>query len=525
MKRSLTLFLGMALTSAVAFSQTDILIDNFEGSAKTWQEGVYTGTEMTFGLTPSTHAEVVDNPWAAGANESAKSGKFTNYNVLNVAFSINLGQEIYFSQHPKITFSALTETQNDNNKITVVLYNSTDGFNKSVLKKTFDLKTTDWESFEIDFSAYPSKPSYYNTIGFMFNPDWETNETVFFVDDVKVVATPQGTSLSEVALFENFGTTGWIETDAPVSGFDTNGSGLISKNEATIICREDNVLKPYPVDETNNIIQEQFVQELNAAGAETNVKIFTPWGVNAAQQPYKNAGGISCGVYPNSSLYFNGINISKVDNATLSFAFMNHTWNVDGGNWDAQLRPTVYASVDGGAWSQLTTNSTFPDGLNKATYVIKAKDGVTDSTVYWYQVNQNFLIEYAIPEGNTIDIAISNRSNGITFYSADGVTEEPHGEIGWARFLIDDVSIKGNLATGIKKVRNSGLINVYKSQNTVTILSSQDVAEAVLYDLSGKQVMTVVNTKSFDVSKLNKGIYIIKVQTADGKVSSAKIVK
>lgn len=531
MKRRFTFLAVMAMVLSTVFGQTNIVVDDFEGVDKAWKEGKYVGTDMTFELTDATHFETVDNPWADGVNGSNKVGKLTNYMETNVAFSIVLGNQIYFSKYPTISFLALFDADeaNENNTIVAVLYNSTDGFNSSAIRKSFSLPTTDWTAFELDLSLFPSKPAYYDMVGFMFNPDWEDNDTEVHIDDITILAA-EDENMKEVVLYETFGTTGYIEFDTLVGGFDVKTSGLLSN--VKIECKKDYYWQEYlDLDGGQDSINaDTRIQELRPDSTDANIKIFTPWipydPWPTVLQPYKDAESVACGIYPNSSLYFKEMDVSGVEQLTMGFAYMNHTWNLPGGNWDAAIRPTVLASVDGGEWTEITTISTMPPS-SPQQYTIKASDGVTDSVVTWFSNAQWFYLEYPIAtEGSTLDVAISNRAWSIHFYNADGVTPEYPGAPEWAKLLIDNVTIKGDMIeTGLSSVTIDNTIDVFIINDEVTIDTPEDVILVKFYDLLGKEALSVTNSKVVDVSSIPGGVYILKVETADGELSSAKIIK
>ncbi|MGB1040270.1 MAG: T9SS type A sorting domain-containing protein [Flavobacteriales bacterium] len=59
----------------------------------------------------------------------------------------------------------------------------------------------------------------------------------------------------------------------------------------------------------------------------------------------------------------------------------------------------------------------------------------------------------------------------------------------------------------------------------VTFNSSENISSIELYSLTGQKVMTKNNSKTLDISSMEKGIYIAKITTKNGSVASKKIIK
>jgi hypothetical protein len=528
MRKKFTLLLGMALTWTMSFSQ-NIVIDNFEGTAKSWKEGSYDASDQ-FSLVSSTHLTSVANPWSSSLNTSASVGKFTNFGTANIAFSITFSDSIRFSAYPKLTFTALGDVAGKSDTVVAILYNNVAGFKSSIIKTTAILTTSgDWEAFEIKFDQFASKPGYYNTVGFIINPS-STNTSVMYLDNITLVYDAVNTK--EVVFNETWGTcpSSYVDTDDSLKNFKKYSTGLTGdvKTEYKYDYYWQEYLdKDGGTDSINTVTR---VQKLRPDTAELKIKIFTPWGVQTALQPYKNAGDISVGIYPNTSLYFKDLNIKGFTNIKFNFAFMNQTWNLENGNVEAGVRAAAYARVDGGAWIKLTNTTPYPP-TTKQQFTIKAKDGVTDSTVNWYANCQWYYIEHSISlTGSTLDVAIQNPSWGVNYFAPDGVTQVYPGPLNWLKYQVDNVSVSGDVTritkpNGINKPAEIASVIIYNSHDVVYVKSVKDVSTVTIYDLSGRKVKTTFNTKTVSISSLNKGIYIVNARMADGTTETSKIIK
>jgi beta-glucanase (GH16 family) len=61
--------------------------------------------------------------------------------------------------------------------------------------------------------------------------------------------------------------------------------------------------------------------------------------------------------------------------------------------------------------------------------------------------------------------------------------------------------------------------------NSLTIESVSRITRATIYDLSGKEVLTVNNSKLVDTSSLLKGNYVLNIEDENGNTASQKITK
>ncbi|MDR0428005.1 MAG: T9SS type A sorting domain-containing protein [Dysgonamonadaceae bacterium] len=80
--------------------------------------------------------------------------------------------------------------------------------------------------------------------------------------------------------------------------------------------------------------------------------------------------------------------------------------------------------------------------------------------------------------------------------------------------------------TGINTaaVEKKETLHFYPNPSSDIIYFSEKVLSAFIYDLKGKALFKAENTEKIDVSRLNKGIYIVRLTTQDGAVTQ-KLIK
>ena len=68
-------------------------------------------------------------------------------------------------------------------------------------------------------------------------------------------------------------------------------------------------------------------------------------------------------------------------------------------------------------------------------------------------------------------------------------------------------------------------VRVYPNPVADVLYFTEEVASAEIYTTFGACVSAVSNVKSVNVQNLAKGIYVVKIETKDGKIYSEKIQK
>jgi hypothetical protein len=63
------------------------------------------------------------------------------------------------------------------------------------------------------------------------------------------------------------------------------------------------------------------------------------------------------------------------------------------------------------------------------------------------------------------------------------------------------------------------------SSDTFTIATSLEVTELVLFDILGKKVLSLSNTKTIEVNQMKAGVYMLKISTSKGSIIKKVIVE
>jgi hypothetical protein len=118
---------------------------------------------------------------------------------------------------------------------------------------------------------------------------------------------------------------------------------------------------------------------------------------------------------------------------------------------------------------------------------------------------------YSIPEAIR-DIPVNLEKIEIVAYVAEGTQEIISGS---------STKLDQSAGTGISSVKHA-IANAYIYDNSLFIQSDAPVQSVAVYNISGQKVLSAPHAdKSVSVERLNRGIYIVKLTTADGE----KVVK
>lgn len=184
----------------------------------------------------------------------------------------------------------------------------------------------------------------------------------------------------------------------------------------------------------------------------------------------------------------------------------------------------IFTSMDSGAtWSQVLTGT----NVGKVKHST-LNDGVIVGSVYT-SLYDNSAIVYTANNGATWLTVTSEHlkyaqsgSMDYIFAGTDIIAYIATTDIGVMQYIIHDVT----LGTNHPEVHNPLRIYPNPAKEIVTIhLDGNDPIELVsVYSLTGQQVLQS-NTNQLDVFGLSNGIYLVKVDTNDGKSFVQKLVK
>ena len=180
-----------------------------------------------------------------------------------------------------------------------------------------------------------------------------------------------------------------------------------------------------------------------------------------------------------------------------------------------------------------TTNSA--PTISAATFSVA--DGATDGTLVGTVTasdSDGDALTYAIKSGNTGDAFLIGSSDGkltvakstqvayatnptftLSIEVSDGVLTAS------ANITVNVTPDEEEVISGLNEKTNLFYPNPATDQINFNV---NDVEHAVLYELSGKKIMSTKKA-NMDISRLDKGIYLLKIQEKSGQIFSSKIIK
>lgn len=187
----------------------------------------------------------------------------------------------------------------------------------------------------------------------------------------------------------------------------------------------------------------------------------------------------------------------------------------------------IYTTTDGGAnWTRI--NNTYAHNVKHSTVnnghiMVATHDSDTsqfglryskDSGATWTSISNEEMMHLSSTNvlgstdfnfyGNFVDIYVTTSGLGVIKYTLDLNT----------------------MSVGDPELIAGSTVSIYPNPATdvVNIASKENIASVEIIGLSGQKLMTS-NEKQINVSHLNKGIYIVKITTVDGKTETKKLIK
>lgn len=86
--------------------------------------------------------------------------------------------------------------------------------------------------------------------------------------------------------------------------------------------------------------------------------------------------------------------------------------------------------------------------------------------------------------------------------------------------------VRISLTLGTKEIQDVDKISVYPNpvENYMHVITTEKVESLALYSIDGKLILRNEKSNYFDMSKLQKGIYLVKIKTEKGTYSK-KVIK
>jgi hypothetical protein len=199
-----------------------------------------------------------------------------------------------------------------------------------------------------------------------------------------------------------------------------------------------------------------------------------------------------------------------------------------------QLAPDATdARYAGASYDEVTTNNSAPT-ITAATFSVAdgAADGTLVGTITASDTDGDALT-YSITSGNTGDaFAIESTDGKLTVAKSGEVdfattplftlsVEVSDGALTATADMTVNITLEDETTLGMSKKSNLFYPNPATDQIQINV---NNFDKAVIFELSGKRVMSSKKTQ-IDLSKLNKGVYLMKIQDQSGQVFNTKIIK
>jgi hypothetical protein len=116
---------------------------------------------------------------------------------------------------------------------------------------------------------------------------------------------------------------------------------------------------------------------------------------------------------------------------------------------------------------------------------------------------------------NGLLTAIGNGSVDVTATSNDGTN------------ITDMTTITiSNQTVGLRNFNSSSSVSIFPNpaQNVISVVSENDILKVEVYNIQGKLLMSVVNSRNIDLSNLNSGNYFLKAHFKEG-ISTNRFIK
>lgn len=493
MKRTISTlcFLGaLAYSFAQApstFGAKDILLSNFETLSATMVDSLWTDTLRTTAITTaSPYLTIEDNPLPL-ENESDKAAKYVRPAGAYKGLFMRFNTAINFSQTPylQVMIYPVKDKAPAKTTVTVSLYNDR-GEVISAWTSKGNIPQDEWSTVNL-FAGKQKSSVKYNAIQIMINAEDSLSKlggTEYYIDQIGFKA--MGDSILPATVFyETFGSyhQGWHEGKVA-------GMVKAERGKSPIFTAIKGFTSGIPF---------QFINADTLAVMEARV-----WGMSAKYEGYSSNGRVSLNSALKGAFNTGAIDVRGYSDLKLSFGFGTQTW----WPWDANVanaRPRIEVSIDGAPYYEIFSTSTF---LQKTGERKDLGWGMLDK----YEDEKFIMVEYPITAEDGTPIT-SAQTMGLKFSYKAGASS-------W----VDDMWFAGkyNAPNAVKTVKQSQFV---VSPNPATnYILTRGYDKVQICDLNGRELISVSNVETVDISKLAKGVYIVKAAKV-GSVAVGKLVK
>jgi hypothetical protein len=510
-KRILTLVaIGFATFAsaqvASEFGAEDILICDFESKNLVVVDSLWSDTTKTTAITAqSQNIQITDNPFPI-ENESEKAAKYVRPAGAYKSVFIRFNESVVFAKTPYLQVQVYPVLGKSPAKSTVSINLLNDkGEIVSGSGSMSNLPQDEWTTVTAFFGRLKSSAKY-NTIEIMINADDSISKlggTEYYIDQIGFKAPEGGGVLPSTIFYENFGgynddwQNGRIKGQYTVPNADGTGvygPGEYGLAEAYISTKGFSSGLPFTFRDVQG-------------DSATALHIRT-WSMNAVYEGASYGGRIEFANYRPGTLETGDIDVSDNSDFMLSFGIGTQLWWPYNGEI-ANVRPKVEIAVDGGSFYEIFSESEFLKFTGE-------QDDLGWGLMDKYEDQVFKLVEYPFTTVEGAPITGDIKTINIRMSYKAGTS-----------FWVDDLwlSAKPVVKVGVNNaLTDKNLINIYPNPATdfINIKGAQNVS---ITDLSGRVVITSVNSDEIDISSLSKGAYLVKAYVDKNKIISGRFVK
>lgn len=486
------------------FGPKDVLICNFEDVNLAVVDSLWSDTTMTTPVTDqSSNISILDNPFPL-ENESALAAKYVRPAGGWKSFFIRFDKSIALSKTPylQVQVYPVAGKSPASTNVDISLINDK-GHIISGGGSMGNLPQDEWTTVTVFLGRLKSS-DLYNTIQITINADDSLSKlggTEYYIDQIGFKATEDGVELPSTIFYETFGGYSQAWQDGKVEGQykipNEKGDGTVGPGEIGSAAAYASI-KGF----TSGI---PFTYKDVLPDTATALSIRTWGGMAAKYEGASGSGHLEFAKWRPGTLATGNINVAGNTKFNLSFGIGTQQW------WAyddaiANARPKVEISVDGGAFYEIFSTSTFLQAT-----------GNVGNFGDWHPLEYEDLIFVLVDYPFTT-------ATGTPLVSAQTINLRMSYKAG-ASFWIDDLWLNAELIpTGIKTNKAETTFTVYPNPAT-NYINTKNAQKVFITDINGHVVMQSANTDKLEVSSLAKGVYFVKVQQTDGSLKTAKFIK
>jgi len=478
------------------FGSKDVLLSDFETKTAVLVDSLWTDSLKTTPITiESGNVTLVDNPLPL-ENTSVTAAKYIRpagaYKSIFMRFdnNINLSKTPYLQVqiYPVLGKSPVKTSVN------ITLLNDK-GEVISASGSQSNLSQDEWTTVSVMLGKQKSSPKY-NTIEIQINPDDSLSKlggTEYLIDQIGFKAPADGIALPATVFYEPFAiayNADWQNGNLPKQpkplGSDGKPMGEFGKSDLFSSIKGFVSGIPFTFVNADTL-------------ALMHARLYS---IPALYEGASGGGRIELNpTYP-GTLISGPMDVSGYKNLNLSFGIGTQEWWAYNGDI-ANARPKVEISVNGGAFYELTSTSTF---LQKTGNQVDMGWGLMDE----YQDQILTLVNYPVVSETGTPVTASTINLKMSYKAG-------------TKFWIDDLWFAGNYtATGVTSVKDEAF-SVYPNPATSSIVA-KGAMKVTIFDLDGRMVKEVANSEKVDVNSLTPGVYLVKV-LREGSMNVVRFIK